>query len=106
MDLVDSLLPWFDFDLWKQMKEKEGEEKVENPYYDQQMANMRDGNWNTDPDSFDDLTVSDSALKGLGDIPKTFDPNTFNNMSNLPDDYEEFLDTLPGGLVNDPDDKE
>ncbi len=107
MDLVESVLPWLDFDLWKQMKEKEDDEQTENPYYAQQMANMKDGSWNTDPESFDDLTVSDSALKNLGDVPQSFNTDTFNGMPDMPEDYEEFLKNLPGGQVDSSDlDKE
>jgi len=96
MDLTDSLLPWLDYDLWKQLKEKEEENKVENPYYDQQMANMRAGAWNTDPNSFDDLTVSESALNSLKNM--TGD-NPVSGMPDMPGTYEEFLENLPGGTV-------
>jgi len=111
--LIESLLPWLNLELWQEVQ-KHKEEGRENADFEGQLRAMLDGTWDTDPSAtqmprVDDLTSS--ATPGKSSVDQMFNqrprsirdtlfpgqgPTFQGNADDIPPEYRDFYKDLPG----------
>jgi len=111
--LIESLLPWFNLELWQEVK-KQQETGRENIDFEAQLRTMLDGTWDTDPNArqvpqVDDLTSS--ATSEGSSAAQMFDqqgrsirdtlfpgqgPTFRGGPGAIPPEYKDFYKDLPG----------
>jgi len=127
-ELIESLLPWLNLELWQEIQKKR-EDVRENVDFDDQLRAMLDGTWDTDPNAaqvprVDELASSatsgsatpSSAAQMFNQRPRTIRDTLFpgqgpsfqGDVSDIPPEYRDFYKDLPGleEFPPDPIDKE
>jgi len=106
-DIVESILPWLNLELWREVQ-KEKEHGRENIDFEDQFRAMLDGTWDADPNAVqtprvDDLTSSAAELfdqqgrsKSIKDTLFPGQGPTFQgNPEDIPPEYRDFYKDLP-----------